>query len=218
MWWCKSIHCRSLFWPSVIVLFSVLLGRGFGVVFLNIVQGALMGAAGKQVLLIWTHQIIPLPPHLDPLPVWLRRECMSLYHFSWLCTQWHSPKLLSESQMTIMCSSFSSTIEERVKHMSARANRYPRRKWLAEERDDFFSSKLSFSSTTITPYFCLGLVERESYSSAQESRHPRGRWRTEGRKVIFTSLSIIRSLYHFPCRKLGITSSLRPCPHQLSHL
>ena len=41
----------SLFRPTVIVLFSALLGRGFGVVFLNIVQGALMGAAGKQVLI-----------------------------------------------------------------------------------------------------------------------------------------------------------------------
>ena len=214
MWWCKSIHCRSLFWPSVIVLFSVLLGRGFGVVFLNIVQGALMGAAGEQVLLIWTHWIIPLPLHLDSLLVWLRRECMSLYHFSWLCTQLHSPKLLSESQMTIISSSFSSRIEERV---SAREDRYPRRKWPAEEREDFFSSKLRFSQTTITPYFSSGIVERESYSSAQENRHPRGRWRTEGRKVIFTSRSIIHSLYHFPCRKLGITCSLRPCPHQSSH-
>ena len=173
-----------------------------------------MGAAGEQVLLIWTHWIIPLPLHLDSLLVWLRRECMSLYHFSWLCTQLHSPKLLSESQMTIISSSFSSRIEERV---SARENRYLRRKWPAEEREDFFSSKLRFSQTTITPYFSSGIVERESYSSAQENRHPRGRWRTEGRKVIFTSRSIIHSLYHFPCRKLGITCSLRPCPHQSSH-
>ena len=113
--------------------------------------------------------------------------------------------------MTIISSSLSSRIEERV---SAHENRYPRRKWPAEERENFFSSKLSFSQTTITPYFSSGIVERESYSSAQENRHPRGRWRTEGRKVIFTSRSIIHSLYHFPCRKLGITCSLRPCPHQ----
>ena len=214
MWCCKSIHSNSITSFFLTICHCVFLGRGFGVAFLNIVQGALMGAAGEQVLLIWTHWIIPLPLHLDSLLVWLRRECMSLYHFSWLCTQLHSPKLLSESQMTIISSSFSSRIEERV---SARENRYPRRKWPAEEKEDFFSSKLRFSHTTITPYFSSGIVERESYSSAQESRHPRGRWRTEGRKVIFTSISIIRSLYHFPCRKLGITRSLKPCPHQASH-
>ena len=49
---------------------------------------------------------------------------MSLYHFSWLCTQVRSPKLLSQSQMTIICSSFSSRLEERAKPMSACENRH----------------------------------------------------------------------------------------------
>ena len=49
---------------------------------------------------------------------------MSLYHFSWLCNQVRSPKLLSESQMTIICSPFSLSIEERAKHMSACENRH----------------------------------------------------------------------------------------------
>ena len=83
---------------------------------------------------------------------------MSLYRFSWLLTQYlHIPKLPSESQMTIICSSFSSRIEERVKHMSVRENCH------REESDPqtkgiiiLFSSKLSFSQTTITPYFSQG--------------------------------------------------------------
>lgn len=108
-----------------------------------------------------------LPVHLASLLVWLRRECMSLYHFSWLCTQVCSPKLLSESQMTIICSSFSSRVEERAKPMSACENRQAPAKAATRKGKGwrfFFSSKLSFSQTTITPYFSSGNAD----SSARE--------------------------------------------------